>query len=146
MPADPHTIVSTRVFASPCESLFAAFADPTRLARWWGPTGFTATMHEFDLRSGGRWRLTLHGPDGGSYENESEFVTVAPLGRIVLRHLDPVHAFQMTMSFTSEPGGTRLTWSMRFDSASEYDRVRAIIIAANEQNFDRLAAHLAESA
>jgi len=143
---EARTIVSTRVFAAPRESVYAAFADPARLAQWWGPTGFTTTIHEFDLRPGGRWRLTMRGPDGSRYENESEFITVAPPEGLALRHLDPVHGFQMTMAFETESENTRLTWRMRFDSEAEFDRVKAIILEANEQNFDRLATHLAQPA
>lgn len=143
---DARTIVSGRIVAAPRESVYAAFAEPARLAQWWGPMGFTTTMREFDLRPGGRWRLTLHGPDGTNYENESEFITVAPPECIVLRHLDPVHAFQMTMTFEPAAGQTRLTWRMCFDSGAECERVKQFIIEANEQNFDRLAAHLTQSA
>ena len=30
--------------------------DPARIARWWGPAGFTNTIHTFDFRPGGEWR------------------------------------------------------------------------------------------
>ena len=36
-----------------------------------GTGGFTNTIHLFDLRPGGRWVLTMHGPEKGNYENES---------------------------------------------------------------------------
>ena len=35
-------IVDTkRVFDAPREAVWEAFADPKRLAQWWGPNGFT---------------------------------------------------------------------------------------------------------
>ena len=144
MPApEVPEIVTTRVLAAPRATVFDAFADPAQLARWWGPDGFTNTIHQFDLRPGGRWRLTMHAPDGARYENESEFVDVVPPERIVFQHLEPVHGFLMTMLLGDENGGTRLTWRMRFDSYDEFARLGKFIAAANEQNFDRLAAHLA---
>src|SRR6187399_1848131 len=106
MPAPNQTadreIVSTRVVAAPPDDVFAAFADPIRLARWWGPSGFSNTIHELDLRPGGRWRLTMHGPDGTGYENESHFVEVERPRRIVFRHERPMHGFLMTMTFVEE--------------------------------------------
>ena len=39
------------------EVVFAAFEEE-RLARWWGPDGFTNTFHEFSFTPGGRWSLT----------------------------------------------------------------------------------------
>ena len=147
MPTSDHEadreIVSARVFAAPREAVFAAFADPGRLARWWGPGGFTNTIHEFDLRPGGRWRFTMHGPDGADYPNEKEFTAVEPPQRIAFRHVQTAHSFQMTMIFAEESGGTRLTWRMVFDSAADCVPVKSFIATANEQNFDRLAAHLA---
>lgn len=136
-------IVSSRVFASPREYVFDAFGDPARLAQWWGPKDFTNTFYEFDLRPGGHWRLVMHGPDGANFENESVFVEVVKPERIVFQHLEPVHGFQMVMTFAEQAGTTRLTWRMRFDSASECARVKSFVAVANEQNFDRLAVHLA---
>ncbi len=136
-------IVSTREFAQPREELFAAFTDPARLAQWWGPNGFTNTMRKFDLRPGGVWRLTMHGPNGADYHNESRFLEVVRPARIVFQHEEPVHGFRMTMTFAAHGGGTTLTWRMLFETTDEAARVRPFIIPANEQNFDRLAAHLA---
>lgn len=137
-------IVSTRVLDAPRERVFRAFSDPDHLARWWGPKGFRNTFHELDLRPGGFWRFTMHGPGGSDYENENVFLEVVRPERIVFRHLEPVHGFQMTILFAEQDGKTRLTWRMLFDSAAERDRVEAFVVPANEQNFDRLEAHLAD--
>ncbi|MBN9119541.1 MAG: SRPBCC family protein [Planctomycetes bacterium] len=141
--AADRTITSSRVFDAPRERVFAAFGDPEQLRRWWGPNGFTNTCHEFDLRPGGAWRHVMHGPDGTDYPNAAAFVEVAPPARVAFDHLDPVHGFRMTMTFDDEAGKTRLTWRMVFASAEEAGRVRGFVVPANEQNFDRLAAHLA---
>ena len=87
----------------------------------------------------------MHGPDGANYPIEKEFVEVIPEEKIVLRHLDPVHGFRMTMTYEDEAGGTRLTWRMKFHSAAEAAKVSGFIASANEENFDRLEAHLAKS-
>lgn len=137
-------IVSTRVLDAPRELVFRAFSDPDLLARWWGPEGFTNNFQEFDLRPGGAWRFVMRGPDGAEYPMEKVFVEVATPERIVLRHLQPMHRFEMTMTFADEVGRTRLTWRMRFDSAEEVERIRDVLAEANEQNFDRLEAQLAQ--
>ncbi|MBX7106015.1 MAG: SRPBCC family protein [Gemmataceae bacterium] len=139
---DDCEIVSSRLLAAPREAVFAAFADPEVLARWWGPIGFTNTLHEFEFRPGGPWKFTMHGPDGTDYYNESRFDEIAAPERLVLTHLRPMHRFLMTMTFDAESGGTRITWRMRFDSAEEVARIREFVVPANEQNFDRLAAAL----
>jgi uncharacterized protein YndB with AHSA1/START domain len=143
--ASDREIVSSRLFPFPRKPVFAAFSDPVQLARWWGPQGFTNTIRELDLRAGGTWRLTMHGPDGTDYPNESRFTEVVRPERIVYQHLGPMHRFQMKMLFANKGGYTRLTWHMLFESADEIARIREFVVAANEQNLDRLSAHLAST-
>lgn len=141
-PSD-REVVNTRIFAVPRDSVFRAFSDPQQLAQWWGPTGFTNTFTKFDLRPGGHWEFVMHGPDGQSYPNEKRFTEVVPPERVVFEHVDLTHHFQMTMIFAEDSGKTRVTWRMRFESAAEFAQHREFIANANEQNLDRLQAHLA---
>ena len=134
-----RVIVSWRRIPAPRERVFEACVDPAILARWWGPSGFRNEFPVFDPRPGGRWVLVMHAPDGARYEMEKRFEAIVPGERIVVRHLDPVHGHDLEMTFAEEAGGTRLTWRMEFDHAEEAARVREVITAANEQNFDRLA-------
>lgn len=135
-------VVSTRLIDVPRERVFRAFSDPEQLAKWWGPNGFTNTIKKFDFRPGGDWHLTMHGPDGTDYRNESVFVTVDPPERIVYDHLRTMHRFLMEITFFDFDGKTRIIWRQRFESSAEYERVKQFVVPANEQNFDRLAEHL----
>lgn len=145
---DPAAIVSSRRFAVTAQRLFGALSDPAQLLKWWGPEGFTCTFEEFDFRVGGAWRFNLHAPDGATYLNRKHFVEIAPLERVVLRHEQEGHDFTMTMTIAPDPAiepsgeASLLTWCLRFDSLEEAQRLREIIAGANEQNFDRLEAHL----
>ncbi len=141
----PGVIVSSRILIATREELFATIRDPARLAQWWGPKGFTNTFKVFDFRPGGAWRFTLHGPDGSAHEMEQQFAEIVPPERIVVRHFQPGHDFTLTMSLAARNDGTELTWEMRFADPAEAERVRAFVVPANEQNFDRLAAHLSAS-
>jgi uncharacterized protein YndB with AHSA1/START domain len=126
--------------------VFEAFADPRQLALWWGPNTFRNTIHTFELRPGGTWRLTMHGPDGVNYENTWEFREVVPTDKIVLHHLQTMHRFVTAMTYAdAEPGKTRLTWRMTLDRSAEHERLQSFLADANEQNFDRLAAHLRQA-
>lgn len=146
LPGASHNeeIVSSRVLDAPRDRVFRAFTDPALLAGWWGPEGFTNTFHFFDPRPGGEWRFTMRGPDGAEYSMEKVFEEVAAPERIVVRHVDPVHAHRLTMTFAEAgEGRTELTWRMRFDWEEEFHRVKDFIAGANEQNLDRLQALLA---
>jgi uncharacterized protein YndB with AHSA1/START domain len=138
-------IVSTRVLNAPRELVFRAFSNPDHLARWWGPKGFTNSFGEFDFRPGGHWRFILHGPDGTDYPNHSVFDEVSP-EQIVFRHLDPVHEFQMTILLEKHDGKTRITWRMLHATSEKCEQVRLFVVAANEQNLDKLEAELARMA
>jgi uncharacterized protein YndB with AHSA1/START domain len=135
-------IVSARAFAAPRERVFEAFRDASRLARWWGPKGFTSTFETFDLRPGGTWRSVMHGPDGVDHPNESVFLAVEAPARIVFRHVSEAHPFEMTITLDEQGGGTRMTWRMRHQNAEHCAKVTPIVMRANEENFDRLAAEL----
>jgi uncharacterized protein YndB with AHSA1/START domain len=61
--ADSEFVI-TRVFHAPRESVFAAFTEPDRLLRWWGPAGYSVAGAAMDLRPGGSYHYGLRAPDG----------------------------------------------------------------------------------
>jgi uncharacterized protein YndB with AHSA1/START domain len=134
--------VCGRLIDFPREKIFQAFSDPEQLVKWWGPNGFTNTITKFDFRESGDWLLTMHGPDGTDYRNDSVFVEIVEPERIVYDHLRTMHRFLMEMTYFDVGGKTRITWRQRFESPEEWEKVKAFVPAANEQNFDRLEQHL----
>lgn len=124
------------------EEVFAAFRQPEKLARWWGPAGFTNTFQEFEFRPGGRWVFVMHAPNGLDYDNESFFREIEPYSRIVIEHV-VTPWFRLTVTLSEEGGRTALTWQQEFESAEMAERMRPLSETANEQNLDRLEAVLA---
>jgi len=138
-----NEIISTRVFDVSREHIFRAWTTPELLARWWGPHGFTNTFHECDIRPGGMWRYTMHGPDGKDYPNLSAFVEIVPFERIALDHLSG-HEFRVTATFDDLGGRTKVTFRQLFKIAEEFEEAKAYCIEGNEQNLDRLGKLLEE--
>ena len=134
--------VHSRVMHAPRERVFRAFAEPTHLARWWGPNGFTSTFETFELRPGGAWRFVMHGPDGTDYPNESVFLEVVAPERVVFEHLSEGHHFVMTIAFSEHGRQTLVGWRQVFDTADHRERIAKVVVEANEQNLDRLAAEV----
>ena len=132
----------SRHIDAPPEQVFRAFADPARLARWWGPEGFSSTFTTFEFRPNGRWIFVMHGPDGTDYPNENVLREIAPAERVVLEHLGGVHHFVLTITFASRGGGTEVGWRQVFDTAEHRDHIAPVVPKANEQNLDRLAAEV----
>src|SRR3954451_3971273 len=103
------TFNTSREIAASIEDVFAAFSNAERLARWWGPAGFTNTFHTFDFETGGRWVYTMHSPHGGNPENESIFELVEP-NKIVIRHIS-LPLYRLTIELNPTAAGTIVSWS-----------------------------------
>ena len=140
-------IVTTRVLDAPPELVFAAWTDPQRIVAWWGPRGFSTTVHEMDVRPGGLWRFVMHGPDGRDYPNENRYVEIVPPERIVFQH-ESTPKFRMVATFVPEAGKTRLTMRMTFETAELREQTARTFGAVEgaRQTVERLAEFLATSA
>ncbi|NIK71384.1 SRPBCC family protein [Paenibacillus sp. BK720] len=138
-----NEIVSTREFDFARERVFEAWVNPELLKRWWGPNGFTNTFHECEIKPGGNWRFTMHGPNGVDYENHNVFEEIVPLERIVLRHTSNPE-FQLTAIFEDLDGRSRLTFRQLFKDKKTFEAVKAYAVDGNEQNLDRLSLVLLE--
>jgi uncharacterized protein YndB with AHSA1/START domain len=134
----------SRQIPASAERVFAAFTDPVRLARWWGPAGFSNTFDACEFQGGGKWSYVMHGPDGHDYKNESVFEIVEP-GRVVIRHVSEPR-YRLTILLTPSAAGTLVSWSQAFDDARVGSRLERIVVPGNEQNLDRLAAEVARGA
>lgn len=134
---------ASREIAAPIEQVFAAFSQPERLARWWGPAGFTNTFQTCEFKTGGRWSYVMHGPDKrGNYVNESMFVEIEPPKKVVIQHIsEPKYRLTITLAST-KAGGSFVSWLQVFESEDMAERVRRVVGPANEENLDRLTAEV----
>ncbi|HEU0053538.1 MAG TPA: SRPBCC domain-containing protein, partial [Longimicrobium sp.] len=82
-PTADREVVQSRVFDAPRELVFDAWTDPAAVAEWFGPDGFTITTYEMDVRPGGVWRFTMHGPDGTDFPNRVDYHEVVRPERLV---------------------------------------------------------------
>lgn len=131
-------ILSSRILNAPVETVYQAFANPDCLKNWWGPEGFTNTIHEFDLRPGGNWVLTMHGPEKGNYENSSVFQTVLPNQRVGwTRKSQPFFDMEIAFEKVGE-NKTQISFRMIFATAEECKKMGKFVEPKNEENFDRL--------
>jgi uncharacterized protein YndB with AHSA1/START domain len=136
-------IVTTRVFDAPRALVFEAWTDPEQLKQWWGPRGFSNTFRVFEMKPGGMWSYTMHGPDGKEFSNESRFVEIVVPERIVLDHLSAPR-FRLTALFEELGDRTKLTFRQLFETSSVYESVKRFAVQGNEENLDRLASFVAE--
>ncbi len=131
-----------RSFKAPLELIWEVWTRPEHIVHWWGPHGFTNTIHAMDFREGGEWKLTMHGPDGTSYPNRSIFREIVPLEKIVFEHFNP--NFITTVLFEKQGEMTQIDWCLQFETAA----LRDIVVKAHKageglkENLERLEKHL----
>jgi uncharacterized protein YndB with AHSA1/START domain len=143
--AADNEIMITRLFGAPRELVWEAWTNPEHIAKWWGPNGFTTTTKSMDLRPGGVWIYTMHGPDGTDYPNEVRFIEIVKPERIVNSHGDGQREwFQSSCVFTVEGNQTRVTMKHVFPSAEARNEValKYGAIKGGQQHLARLAEYL----
>lgn len=135
-------INSSRILNYPIELVYEAFSNPLHLKNWWGPEGFTNTIHEFDLKTNGKWVLTMHGPEKGNYQNSSIFKEVHPQKLISWTRITQPY-FDMEIKFDKiSEQKTQIFFRMIFETKEECDKIIKFAGPKNEENFDRLEREL----
>lgn len=127
---------------APIEHVWKVWTEPDHIANWWGPTGFTNTIRKMDVKDGGEWLLTMHGPDGKNYPNKSVFVEVIHHQKIVYQHFNP--NYLATIHFQPKGKTTSIEWTMAFETAELFDIVVKTFKADEglRQNGEKLSAYL----
>lgn len=136
----------TRVYDAPVHAVWAAWTDLAQIEQWWGPRGFTLTTHSKDLRVGGTWRYTMHGPDGVDYPNLATYHVVEPLQKLVYDHGatdDTPPLFRVTVTFEETNGRTTMEMVSTLPTPEAAEQISKFIKAAGGTGtWDRLAEHL----
>lgn len=79
----PGTVRLHRVLKAPPERVYRAFIDPAAMAKWLPPHGFTATVHEIDVRVGGGCRMSFTNfATGKSHSFGNTYTELVPGERI----------------------------------------------------------------
>ena len=81
-PSGELTLELTRVLPAARSVVFGAFSDPTQLAKWWGPRGFTTPSLVFQPRVVGRYRIEMQPPEGDRFYLAGEFRELDPPARL----------------------------------------------------------------
>ncbi len=149
VPASDREIIVTRVLDAPRELVWEAWIDPKQVEKWWGPKGFTTTVHEMEAKPGGVFRQTMHGPDGVDYPNESVFVEVVKPERIAFSHRGgekgvPEIQLKMIWTFEDQEGKTKVTIRQVYPTTEARDHAANTYgaIEGGKQTLERLAEYL----
>lgn len=137
-----HKLSIAKTLNAPIDAVWDIWTKPEHIANWWGPNGFTNTIHKMDLNANGEWNLTMHGPDGKNYANRSVFVKIEPFQQIVFQHFNP--DYLATINFEPEGDQTAIAWTMEFPSGELFETVVKVFKADEGlfQNMEKLGTYL----
>jgi uncharacterized protein YndB with AHSA1/START domain len=141
-----NEIKITRIYDASVKTVWEAWTDPQQVAQWWGPRGFTLTTHSKDLRSGGSWAYTMHGPDGVDYPNKTQYLEVEKYARLVYDHGandERPPLFRVTVLFKDIKGKTKMDMTMALATPEIAEETKKFIKkAGGNATWDRLAEFL----
>jgi uncharacterized protein YndB with AHSA1/START domain len=133
----------SRLLNAPIDLVWMVWTDPDHIKNWWGPNGFTNTIHKMDMKPGGTWDLIMHGPDGTDYKNKSIFKEIIRHKKIVYEHTTGPK-FTATVEFEKRGDTTFLSWHMLFQSREEFIQTVKTFKADEglKQNIEKLTEYL----
>lgn len=141
-------LITTRLVNAPKELVWEVWTQPEHVKQWWGPDGFTNTIHEMEVKPGGVWRFMMHGPNGMDFPNKIVFTEVIKPERLTYTHTsdddnNPT-LFHTTVTFEEQNGKTNITMKAIFATAEERNRVVKEYGAAEggKQTLSKLDAYL----
>lgn len=106
-------IVMTRTIESTPDDVFAAWTEPAMLRRWLAPPPCRVAQAEVDPRIGGRYRIVVADPSGGTHVTSGEYLEFEPGKRLVKTWIyegPPRSESVVTVDFREiAPGVTELT-------------------------------------
>jgi len=152
--SDPTTwaldreIVLVRVLDATRRAVFDAWTDADAFCQWFGPEGFTCSVHAMDVRPGGRARFDMVAPDGTVFTNRFDYLEIVPNERIVLDHGsdtddDPAR-FRVTVTLDEQGDGkTVLTLRQLHPTvALRNEKIGFGAVELGLQTLQKLARHL----
>lgn len=144
--AKPNEIKITRIYDAPVKAVWDAWTDLKAVAQWWGPRGFTITTRSKELKPGGHWDYTMHGPDGTNYPNLTKYHEVEKYSRLVYDHggtREKPPLFRVTVNFKEHKGKTEMEMTMALATAEAAEEIKKFIKkAGGNATWDRLSEYL----
>jgi uncharacterized protein YndB with AHSA1/START domain len=135
----------TRRFDAPRDLVWETFTKAEHVARWWGPRKYAITVHAFDVRPGGKWRIS-HSDGEKTFEFFGEYRDVVKPTRLVrtfcFGQFPPI---EEEYAFHDEGGRTRIVCTQRYPDLAGRDFMAGSgAQEGGRQSFARLDELLAE--
>ncbi len=97
---DSKTLRIERTFPASQHQLWQAYADPTMLAQWFAPKGWSTEVKSHDFIEGGEYIYVMKCED----ESQGEWYGKTSAGKMAFGKINPEDAFEYTDYFTDDNG------------------------------------------
>lgn len=107
----PSLTLKRRLNAAP-EKVYAAWTDPAKIVRWFGPDAGKVTKAETDVRVGGSYVVIFHTEDGEEHYVSGTYREVVPNEKLVFTwawRSTPERESLVTITTKTDGDGTLLT-------------------------------------
>jgi uncharacterized protein YndB with AHSA1/START domain len=108
---NPSLTLKRRLNAPP-EKVYAAWTDPTKIAKWFGPDAGPVTRADTDVRTGGRYTIVFHTDDGEEHCVGGVYREVVPNEKLQFTwawRSTPERESLVTITIKPDNGGSILT-------------------------------------
>ena len=110
--ANAPSLIINRTLNAPVEVVYQAWADPTKIIKWFGPSDeMTCETPDFDFRVGGRYTLLLLSPSGDRHCVSGEYKEIIENQKLVFSwawETTPENVSQVTVTLRPDGDTTRL--------------------------------------
>ena len=97
---------------APAEKVYAAWTDPQKIAKWFGPDAGPVTKADTDLRVGGRYTIAFQTENGDKHQVGGTYREIVPNQKLVFTwawHTTPERESLVTITVKPDGAGSILT-------------------------------------
>ncbi len=67
---EENKIIIEKVINASRKDVWRAWTEPELIKKWWGPEGFSAPSIKIDLKVGGKYIFSMHGPKDSEWDKD----------------------------------------------------------------------------
>jgi uncharacterized protein YndB with AHSA1/START domain len=108
---EPSLSLKRRLKAPP-QAIYAAWTDPEKIVKWFGPDAGPVKQADLDVRVGGKYAVTFHTEDGEQHHVSGIYREVVPDEKLVFTwawRSTPERQSLVTVSIKPDGAGSLLT-------------------------------------